>query len=61
MDIPEDCWAEHVGLLQEVPAGTEQQQQHPQPPPPAPDFLMLQHAHHHEVGAYSDLFECGFF
>jgi hypothetical protein len=48
MDISEDCWVEHVGLLQEVPGTAEQQ--HSQQMPPAPDFLMMQHSHHHEVG-----------
>ena len=51
MDMSEDCWADHVGLLQEVPGASDQQ--HAQQPPPGTDFLMLQHSHHHEVGALS--------
>lgn len=52
MDMPEDCWAEHVGLLQE----TSGPGNHPSVETTNPgDFLMLPHHsaaahhHHHEV------------
>uniref|UniRef100_A0ABD2W330 Uncharacterized protein n=1 Tax=Trichogramma kaykai TaxID=54128 RepID=A0ABD2W330_9HYME len=47
MDMPEDCWSDHVGLLQEVPnASSADHQQQPQSS--SSDYLMLSHSHHHE-------------
>ncbi|KAL7288441.1 hypothetical protein TKK_0017524 [Trichogramma kaykai] len=57
MDMPEDCWSDHVGLLQEVPnASSADHQQQPQSS--SSDYLMLSHSHHHEVGASSSLSVC---
>lgn len=53
MDMSEDCWADHVGLLQDV-AGSAGEQQHVQPASTS-DFLMMQHSHHHEVSVVTSL------
>lgn len=53
MELPEDCWADHVALLQDVSgAGGVEQQQHQPGAVQASDFLMLPHAHHHEVRTF---------
>lgn len=51
MDMSEDCWAEHVGLLQVVPGATASADN--QPPAAGvigPDFLVH---HHHEVRRFN--------
>ncbi|CAB0042958.1 unnamed protein product [Trichogramma brassicae] len=67
MDMPEDCWSDHVGLLQEVPnASSADHQQQPQSS--SSDYLMLSHSHHHEsidpskflcASSYTDAHTCG--